>query len=209
VKDAATALTPLGVIVLGLLREREMHAYEMMRLIRQRRDDRIVGASTGTLYHTVARLERQGLITEVGVDRDGNRPERTTYAVTDAGRAAATAWVRRELPRIDRILEFRVALSEAHELGRADAAALLRERRTALDEYAAGLRASLADARARDVPYQFLVEIEREGALLDADLAWLDATLARLADETTPWGVSELPVKTLERLTAFRESVIT
>ena len=98
----ATRLTPLGVMVLALLREDPMHPYEMIRLMRQRHDDRIVSITNGTLYHTVARLEKQGLLTEVGVDRDGNRPERTTYALTDAGEAAIIDWVRRELPRLGR-----------------------------------------------------------------------------------------------------------
>ena len=40
------------------------------------------------MYHTVARLLRAGLIAEVGTDRDGNRPERTTYTLTPAGREA-------------------------------------------------------------------------------------------------------------------------
>ncbi|MFX7792980.1 hypothetical protein ABTK00_21305, partial [Acinetobacter baumannii] len=81
------------------------------------------------IYHTIARLEREGLIAEVGVDRDGNRPERTTYTLLDAGTDAVDAWVRAELPRIDRPGEFRVALAEAHNLDRDDVVALLDRRR--------------------------------------------------------------------------------
>ncbi|BDV29452.1 PadR family transcriptional regulator [Microbacterium terricola] len=206
-KDGATALTPLAVVVLGLLRERDMHPYEMMRLIRQRRDDRLVNPTNGTMYHTVGRLERAGLIAEVGVDRDGNRPERTTYAITPAGAAAAEVWVRRELPCIDRILEFRVALAEAHELPREEAIDLLTQRRHALARYRAELRTGLEGAAARGVPFQFLIELEREDAILVADLAWMDGVLRRLPDPDLPWGVHELPADTMARLTAYRESV--
>src|SRR5690242_7590171 len=101
-KDAVDRLTPLGLMLLGLLGEGDMHPYEMIRLLRIRRDDRLVTITNGTVYHTVARLERAGLVAEVGVDREGNRPERTTYTVTDAGARAAIEWVRRELPRTDR-----------------------------------------------------------------------------------------------------------
>ena len=110
--DLSAKLTPLGVMVLALLREGDMHPYEMMRLMRFRRDDRLVPIQNGTFYHTVGRLERAGLLAEIGVDRDGNRPERTTYTLTDAGRDVVGEWVRRELPRIDRTTEFRVALAE-------------------------------------------------------------------------------------------------
>ncbi|MBN9189981.1 MAG: PadR family transcriptional regulator, partial [Microbacterium sp.] len=66
-------------MVLALLREGDMHPYEMIRLMRQRSDDRMLTITNGTLYHTVGRLERAGLLDEVRIDRDGNRPERTTY----------------------------------------------------------------------------------------------------------------------------------
>lgn len=206
--DAVRALTPLAVVVLGLLREGDMHPYAMLRLMHQRRDDRLVGCSRGTVYHTIARLERFGLVAETGVDRDGNRPERTTYTLTDAGRAAADDWVRTHLPRIDGILEFRVALGEAHDLPRAEVAELLARRRDALLDYRDGLRSSLTDAHERGVPVQFLVELDREQHILDADLTWLGTILTRLADPGIPWGVHEVPAPTLDRLAAYRESVI-
>lgn len=206
--DSHTRLTPLAVVVLGLLREGDMHPYEMRRLIRERRDDRLVSVANGTFYHAVGRLERDGLIVAVGVDRHGSRPERTTYALTDAGRAASVAWIRRELPRIDNLLEFRVALAEAHVLPRPDARHLLTRRRAELTAHREDLRAGLAAADGRGVPFQFLVELDREVALLDADLVWLDTLLARLADPGTAWGVHELPAATRDTLTAYRESVL-
>lgn len=201
-------LTPLSVVVLGLLREGDMHPYEMRRLIRERRDDRLVSVANGTFYHAVGRLERDGLIVRVGVDRQGARPERTTYSLTDAGRSEALAWIRRELPRIDHIIEFRVALAEAHVLPRDEASLLLTRRRDALAAHRDDVRAGVAAAAQRGVPFQFLVELEREVVILDADLAWLDSLLARLADPATAWGVHELPPATRERLTAYRESVL-
>lgn len=204
--DAVARLTPLGVIVLGLLREDDMHPYELMRLIRQRHDDRLVRVSHGTLYHTVGRLDRCGLVAEVGTDRDGNRPERTTYALTPEGRTAAEEWIRRELGRIDRIPEYRVALSEAHVLPRDEVSALLGTRRDTLATHLDGLRAGLAGARGRGIPFQFLVEVDRDRTILEADLAWTDDLLAALADPSVPWGVRELPEQTLRLLADHRKS---
>lgn len=197
---SAARLTPLAVMVLALLREGDMHPYEMMRLLRTRRDERLVRIQNGTFYHAVSRLERDGLIAEVGTDRDGNRPERTTYRLTEAGDAAIVGWVRAELARIDRPTEFRVALAEAHNLGRDEVVALLDRRRDSLAAAADEHRAGLAAARARRVPDQFLVEIDRESVLLDAELAWQDALRARLTERSLPWGFDELPTDLQDHL---------
>lgn len=204
-KDAVAGLTPLGLMVLALLEEGDMHPYEMMRLLRQRREDRLVTITNGTMYHTVARLERAGLVAEVGVDRDGNRPERTTYAVTVSGREAVGEWIRRELGRIDRPAQFRIALAEAHNLGRLEVIELLRERRGALAEQHLLHRNGRDSALQRGVPDQFLVELEREVALIEAEQRWMDDLIARLENHAFPWGPHELPAHT-ERYLADRKA---
>ncbi|WP_426323003.1 PadR family transcriptional regulator [Microbacterium sp. E-13] len=192
-RDAVARLTPLGVAVLTLLSEGDMHPYEMIRLMHFRRDDRLVTITNGTVYHTVARLERAGLIAEVGVDRDGNRPERTTYTQTDAGAAAALEWVRRELPRVDRPGEFRVALAEVHNLEREEAIELLAARRTALATSLESVAAGRRHALGKGVPEQYLIELGREEALLEAELAWMDATIPRISDPDFTWGRDATP----------------
>lgn len=197
------SLTPLGVMVLALLAEGDMHPYEMIRLMRIRRDDRLVAITNGTVYHTVARLERAGLVAEVGVDRDGNRPERTTYTVTDAGSRAVREWVSRELSQIGRPAEFRIALAEAHNLERPEVIALLTERRdaltTSLAEHADGRHGALA----KGVPVQYLLELERQETLLAVDREWLDALILRLQREEFPWGNDGPPT---ERYLAQRKA---
>jgi len=187
-KDAVDRLTPMGVMVLALLREGDMHPYEMVRLMRARHDDRLLTITNGTLYHTVSRLHRAGLIEELGIDREGNRPERTTYSLTDAGRDAVVTWVQRELPRIDRPADFRIALAEAHNLERPEVIGLLGGRRVALLDDHARHRDGLVRARDKGVPEQVLVEIERQEVLLEAELRWLDSLLDRLEAEILPWG---------------------
>ncbi|MFT3797792.1 helix-turn-helix transcriptional regulator [Microbacterium sp.] len=205
--DAVARLTPLSVMVLALLREDDMHPYEMIRLMRERHDDRIVPLTNGTVYHTVARLQRCGLIAEVGTDREGNRPERTTYALTDAGRTSLPDWVRRELARLDHPTEFRVALAAAHDLDRAEVIALLTARAEALDASRELHRAGHAKALAKGVPEQYIIEVERQALLLDADLTWVRGMIERLADPDFSWGPS--PCGPTDRYLAQREAART
>lgn len=187
-----TRLTPLAAMLLAQLREGDSHPYEMMRLLHERKDDRLVPLQKGTIYHTVTRLERDGLVEEVRVDRDGNRPERTTYTLTPAGRAAIDAWVRAELPQIDRAAEFRVALAEAHNLDRDEVIALLDERRALLATSHDDHETALRGAHLRGVPEKYMIEVERQAALLAAELAWQDSLRTRLADDTLPWDAGDL-----------------
>jgi DNA-binding PadR family transcriptional regulator len=82
---AAAKLTPLGIAVLELLHEKPMHPYEMTTLMRERYVDTRVNVKAGSLYHTVERLHRSGFIEVVDTQRDGRRPERTVYGMTQTG----------------------------------------------------------------------------------------------------------------------------
>jgi DNA-binding PadR family transcriptional regulator len=57
--------------VLCLLREGPLHPYEMQRLVRQRRKDRLLDLHRGSLYNTIAQLLRAGLIEQAGTSRTG------------------------------------------------------------------------------------------------------------------------------------------
>ena len=114
--------------------------------------------------------------------------------------------MRRELPRIDRPAEFRVALAEAHNLARDEVVELLAHPAGRAGRRPRDAHPRTRGRRRRGVPQQYLVELDREAALLDAELAWLDRLLARLTDEAMPWGIADIPEATLHRLTAHREA---
>jgi DNA-binding PadR family transcriptional regulator len=79
--------------VLNLLNERPMHPYEMRSLMRERGHDRAFRIRESSVYDTVARLADRGFIEPVEVNREGRRPERTVYAITEAGRDELLVWL--------------------------------------------------------------------------------------------------------------------
>ena len=66
------------------------------------------------------------------------------------------------------------------------------QRRAALAAARIELTAGREKAGAREVPEQYLLEVERELVMLGSDLAWLDALIARLERHEFPWGAPAL-----------------
>jgi len=73
------------LVILGFIQEQDCSGYDIITLIRRRELDRWAKISTSTIYNRLIRLEKNGAI--LGrAEREGNRPERTTYSITDKGR---------------------------------------------------------------------------------------------------------------------------
>ena len=132
----------LALAVLSLLRPGyPMHPYQIANVLRRTGKDRDMPIKVGSLYTVVRNLERHGLIEATGSHRAGRRPERTEYAITDAGRAELRDWLRElvavpepEYPR------FQAALSVLSTVAEAPAGpALLFARRHAIAAYASVL----------------------------------------------------------------------
>ena len=73
------------LVLLGTIMERPASGYDILTFIRDRELDRWAHISTSTIYARLLRLERHGQI-EGRSSRDGNRPERVEYTITEQGR---------------------------------------------------------------------------------------------------------------------------
>ena len=76
---------PLALAVLTCLYERPMHPYEIAQTLRSRAKHESIRLNYGSLYSVVNALEKRGLIAARETVRDGRRPERTIYEITDTG----------------------------------------------------------------------------------------------------------------------------
>lgn len=166
-------------VLLGLLAAGPRHGYDLKR----EHDDRMPRAKPlafGQVYATLGRLERDGLIEQTGQDRDGG-PDRTSYTLTEAGRAALDTWlstVEPPAPYVASVLFSKVVVSLlAADADRARAylvaqraahTARLRE----LTQAKSTPSASVGDIVAADFAIGHL----------DADLRWLHTTQLRVAE---------------------------
>src|SRR5258708_2331672 len=83
-----------SLAVMGLLRERDMHPYEMQRQMHMRHTDELLGLKRGSLYHAINQLQRDGLIESIETSREGRWPERTVYPLTPDGEEELLLWLR-------------------------------------------------------------------------------------------------------------------
>lgn len=167
-------LTPLGVAALSLLDERPMHPYEMYQLLVQRCEDRLLKIRPGTLYHAVGRLAEGGLVSATGTDREGNRPERTTYSISDVGRIALEARLRELLASpINEYPSFPVAVAQAHHLPGDEVVELMGQRLEALEHHLAFLHTAEAAVEAKDLAPRYWLDIRYQQAMLLAEVDWI------------------------------------
>src|SRR3982074_2384962 len=85
---------PLALAVLALLAEQPRHPYDMGRIMKERRKEQSINLNYGSLYMVVEQLTKVGFIKAQETSRDASRPERTVYALTDAGRTELYDWMR-------------------------------------------------------------------------------------------------------------------
>lgn len=183
-----TRRSPVAVAVLSLLAEEPMHAYRMQQLIRYRRKDHVVNvAQRNSVYQTLDRLLRDGLVEVREVARDERRPERTVYQLTPTGATTLQAWVRdmlatpaREFP------EFPVALSFLPAIPPDDAQRRLEERVEALTA-ALAEQDQLDESVPEGLPRLFLLEDEYRRAVLQTELDWVRGVLTDLRAGRLTW----------------------
>ncbi len=74
------------LVILGLLMEGNKHPYEIQQTINERQMKHYIKLASGSLYYAFDTLEKDQLVKVVDVIRETNRPEKTVYSITDAGR---------------------------------------------------------------------------------------------------------------------------
>jgi DNA-binding PadR family transcriptional regulator len=181
-----------ALAVLALLRERDMHPYEMRRLIRERHKEERLVLKAGSLYHAIAWLERGGLIRVVGTGRQGKRPERTTYRITTPGKAAFLKSLADlvSLP-CKEPSSFAVGLDHLVHLSPTEAAELLSQRLEQLKHRVQDVDQPLR-ALAAKIGRVNLLEVEFEQAMLRAEIAWARGILDDLRSGSLAWDIEQI-----------------
>jgi DNA-binding PadR family transcriptional regulator len=159
----------LELAILGLLKERAMHGYELRKQLGQRLGF-FWSVSFGSIYPALKKLERRGFVEKFLVADQVSR-RRQVYRITEAGErefieliseGASSAWEEEKFPL--RLAFFRYLKPETR-------IRLLERRKATLEEKLAEGRRCMRNARADE----YHLKLVRHGMdIAEHDLRWLD-----------------------------------
>jgi DNA-binding PadR family transcriptional regulator len=177
---------PLALAVMTTLWQKPMHPYEIAQTLRSQGKDASTKTNYGSLYTVVQNLEKHGFVEVTGVERQGNRPERTVYGLTDAGREEMAEWLSdliaipaKEYPIFESALSLMAALPPD------EVARLLEMRLTSLEVQVASGRGAL-EKLYETLPRLFLVEVEYQLHMVEAQAQWVRGFLGEIRQGSLP-----------------------
>lgn len=174
---------PLALAVLAELLVAPTHPYEMGRRLKEHGKDRDIKYNRGSLYMVVEQLRKAGFVVEHETVRDTQRPERTLYAITEAGRTELYDWMRELVATpVHEYPSFGVALSLLVVLPPVETVELLGRRLATLTEQVEEIRATMQRARDEGVDWWFLIEEEYRLAIREAERGYVASLAERLGD---------------------------
>lgn len=178
----------LALAVMSYLTMRPMHPYELSRTLRDNGDERSIKFTHGSVYMVVQQLATAGFVTERETSREGQRPERTVYELTVAGREEMRDWLRELVEEpVHEYPRFVAALSLISALPPKEAVQLLRNRQAKLDAQRVEIRTLTAGALEQGLHPLFLVEEDYRVALIEAESMFVHQLIQKIIHPKTGW----------------------
>jgi DNA-binding PadR family transcriptional regulator len=118
------------MMILGLVQWMQpVHGYDVRRELLSWSADKWANVHPGSIYHALRKMAQEGLLHEVSTEQVGGRPARTSYEITEKGRAEFQALLGRGWWEISPAPDpFLAAFAFLPALPREEAAAALRNR---------------------------------------------------------------------------------
>ena len=90
------------IAILGFLRERSYHGYELKKIIEKRMGN-WTDIKFGSIYHALRNLEKAGFIRMIGTSSEGGKPARSVYEITDSGYQQLTLLLKETILNIQKL----------------------------------------------------------------------------------------------------------
>jgi len=170
------------MMILGLVQWMQpVHGYDVRRELLSWSADKWANVQPGSIYHALRKLSDEGLLRAVAVEQVGARPARTTYEITEKGKAEFEVLLRNNWWNIAPAPDpFMAAFAFLPAMPREMAASALRNRaiqlRAGVQQLEAATQADWADRKPIYVAWMWELSMVRA----EAEIAWCERTAKRI-----------------------------
>jgi len=175
------------LIVLGLLQERPYHGYDLKRVMKERYMDEWANVAFGSIYFALGQVAAEGWIAAQPTERQGKRPSRTVYCITESG-CREFLRLLRECWQDDRCVQdsIRVCVFFIDQLPRDEAIDYVRRRIQAVAHGLEHLETVLRTLPP-EAPWAGRCIADRDRRLLAEDIKWTQDVLADIESDRVTW----------------------
>lgn len=164
------------LLLLGLLRQQDMHGYELHEFINGNMTS-LIDLKRPTAYHLLDKMEQRGWL-HSREEEDSNRPTRTVYEITEEGEATFQRLLRENLASyIQTVFTGNIGLAFLDMLAKDEALSLLQQRQKSLNEQLA----LYENAPTHKGSMSFVIEHQQHH--LRSEAKWLASLIERFQQE--------------------------
>ncbi|MBN1933233.1 MAG: PadR family transcriptional regulator [Anaerolineae bacterium] len=169
------------LVLLGLLRERPLYGYELKQIIEEHMGD-WTNIAFGSIYFALNKLADEGFIEQVATEQEGNRPSRTVYQITHAGRAEFLSQLKQVWRTFQQqYFDLDIALFFMDALPPDEVRSCLRARVAQLEQVVAHLNVHQGEEMSKpEVPARAAAIFDHARRHIAAELAWTQDLLAKV-----------------------------
>ena len=166
------------LLLLGLLRQRSMHGYQLQEFI-DRDLEYCTDLKQSTAYNLLRGMSEKGWVTTTE-EQEGNRPPRKVYQITEEGEAIFQQLLRDNLAAHATMrLPDGIGLAFIDAIPPLEAAELLRKRRDAIQQRLATVQQAHQHGHDHG---GLLLTLEHQEIHLNAELTWLTQVIEQLKE---------------------------
>ncbi len=163
-------LSKPATMLLGLIYEKPLNAYEIIKLLNYMNVKWWFYIADSTVYSTLKTLEKKELITGTA-EKVGNMPDRTVYKLSDKGKEEFVNTLRESILQFNYDTNiFSIAAFFLNTFTPDEQQELLQKRLHILQKYRAGIEKQINPLWENEVPAAHLANVKRMMDLVDAEV---------------------------------------
>ena len=169
------------LVIFGLLRDQPLHGYEIKQIIEEQMGD-WTSIAFGSIYFALGKLSKEGLIQMVATEKEGNRPSRSIYKITETGRLEFLRLLREVWNKPEQqYFAIDIGLAFMNALPADEIKGYLHKQVTQLEAILQYLDSHQQEQMSQpDIPNRAVVIFEHTRAHLNAELSWMKNVLEKI-----------------------------